>query len=493
MKSIVRIRLSFVVLSLFFLTNTLAAQKLNTDRPQLAPTTVVLGTDNPLIDVPAVQSAVDQGGTVLLKGTFDFGADAGNHIVVPGRPYPAQDVKGKSTVFIYQKDVRIIGETGKHGELLTVVKNGMPPFWIGWDGYVYRSPPPGVEGVDFGTETFLVDQNGLINYRDTGPELNYMGPQTRYATAFQNVSATIKHIYFDSPRHYGVKATAGRDVVLIGNVFRKVQVGGLVNANGIGVTHIAAGFIGVSLFYPPFVFPAITGTIDVEQNVVDDSGTDPTINTHAGECFGLGAFGTLAAVTIKQNVIRNVGRRANGTASQTLESASIWVGDNYAASPLVAENVIYNSSGFGIWHLAAYPPYPAPRIEKNTLVDCAWSGIATDSLIGEVLDGVSIDENLIFQDGRLGSGLSCITANSLNACAIRKNSFAGGFAAPLVVFGSSTNCKALMNRDWRQTIPPESPTYFLDSSSSGNLIKGASGTAVDNGTNNTILLPSRGK
>jgi hypothetical protein len=101
MKPIVRIGLSSVVLSFFFLTNTLAAQELNADRPQPAPTTVVLGANAPLIDVPAVQSAVDQGGAVLLKGTFDFGADAGNHIVVPGRPYPAQDVPGTDSDGLY--------------------------------------------------------------------------------------------------------------------------------------------------------------------------------------------------------------------------------------------------------------------------------------------------------------------------------------------------------------------------------------------------------
>jgi hypothetical protein len=33
----------------------------------------LVGTGDPNIDVPAVQAAVDQGGTILLKGTFDFG------------------------------------------------------------------------------------------------------------------------------------------------------------------------------------------------------------------------------------------------------------------------------------------------------------------------------------------------------------------------------------------------------------------------------------
>lgn len=490
MKRIARIASSLIVLGLL-LPNTLAAKSVNTASSQLPPDTVVVGTNNPLVDVPAVQAAVDQGGTVLLKGTFDFGTDAGNHIVVPGRPYPAQDTKGKSTVFIYQKDVHIMGETGQHGELLTVIKNGMPPFWIGWDGYIYRSPPPGVEGVDWGTELFQVDQNGLINYRDTGPEPGYAGPQIRYASAFQNVSATIEHIRFESPWHYGVKATAGVDVILRGNIFHKVQFA-LVNGNGFVVTNIAAAFIGVSLFYAPFVFPAITGRIDVENNVVDDSGTDPNLNTHDGECFGFGAFATLASVTIKQNQIRNIGRRTNGTVSNTIYSAAIWVGDNYAASPLVAQNVIYNTSAFGIWHLAAYPPFPAPRIEKNTVVDSAWTGIQTDILDVGMLDGISIADNLIFQDGRLGKGLTAITANNLNMCAISGNSFVGGFAAPLVKFANTTNCKAVMNWDWRlRPIPPESPTYYLDTTTSGNLIKAAWGTAVDNGTNNTILLPGR--
>lgn len=75
-----------------------------------------------------------------MRGTFDFGTDAGNHIIVPGRAGAAQDVKGKSTVFIYEKDVTIVGETDEYGALLTVVKNGIPAFWMGWDGVILRTP-----------------------------------------------------------------------------------------------------------------------------------------------------------------------------------------------------------------------------------------------------------------------------------------------------------------------------------------------------------------
>ena len=34
---------------------------------------VVTGNNNPELDVKAIQDAVDKGGTVLLKGTFNFG------------------------------------------------------------------------------------------------------------------------------------------------------------------------------------------------------------------------------------------------------------------------------------------------------------------------------------------------------------------------------------------------------------------------------------
>ena len=34
----------------------------------------VVGTGDPIVDVPAVQAAVDQGGRVILKGHFSFDA-----------------------------------------------------------------------------------------------------------------------------------------------------------------------------------------------------------------------------------------------------------------------------------------------------------------------------------------------------------------------------------------------------------------------------------
>src|SRR6266702_4998603 len=78
-------------------------------RPHVvAGQTVVGGQNNPAVDVPAVQAAVDQGGSVLLVGTFDFG-DAGRVLL--------------------RNDVDISGEADSSGSPLTTIKRGDWPFY----------------------------------------------------------------------------------------------------------------------------------------------------------------------------------------------------------------------------------------------------------------------------------------------------------------------------------------------------------------------------
>lgn len=77
--------------------------------PEAGPAqSVVVGQDNPAIDVDAVQTAVDLGGSVLLLGTFDFGND--------GR-------------VLLQKDVAISGEADTSGGAITTIIGGDWPFF----------------------------------------------------------------------------------------------------------------------------------------------------------------------------------------------------------------------------------------------------------------------------------------------------------------------------------------------------------------------------
>ncbi|MBW2116213.1 MAG: hypothetical protein JRH04_15650 [Deltaproteobacteria bacterium] len=92
---------------------------------------VVVGKSNPAYDIKAIQGAVDQGGTVLLKGTFDFGEDGRVNI---------------------SKDVRIYGETDAQGAPGTKIQGG---FWTFHSPLPAQLPPqaPGpkisIQGIHF--------------------------------------------------------------------------------------------------------------------------------------------------------------------------------------------------------------------------------------------------------------------------------------------------------------------------------------------------------
>src|SRR5215831_10038401 len=88
-----------------------------------AAQTVVVGTGNPDIDVPAVQAAVDQGGEVVLKGHFSFDRSPTIPTAPAGQP-PA--------MVLVSKAVAISGARGDHdddGEL-TSIQAGTIPFYV---------------------------------------------------------------------------------------------------------------------------------------------------------------------------------------------------------------------------------------------------------------------------------------------------------------------------------------------------------------------------
>ena len=78
----------------------------------------VEGKNDPAVDAQAVQKAVDQGGTVLLKGRFDFGD------------------KGSMTI---TKDVKVLGETDEQGAPRTTVRGGHHTFH---SPFTAQAPPP---------------------------------------------------------------------------------------------------------------------------------------------------------------------------------------------------------------------------------------------------------------------------------------------------------------------------------------------------------------
>ncbi len=100
---------------------------------------IVIGQDDPAVDVQAVQAAVSLGGEILLKGIFDFGE------------------RGSVTL---TKDVEIIGERDPQGDPTTKIKGGFRTFF---SPLPPQLPPqvPGpnitIQGIHFdGTQAFPI-------------------------------------------------------------------------------------------------------------------------------------------------------------------------------------------------------------------------------------------------------------------------------------------------------------------------------------------------
>jgi len=81
--------------------------------------TVVVGTGNPDIDIAAVQTAVDRGGAVTLRGRFSFDNPPTGHLSMPDL---------MATILV-SKDVTISGAWDKHGAM-TTIEGGEIPFAV---------------------------------------------------------------------------------------------------------------------------------------------------------------------------------------------------------------------------------------------------------------------------------------------------------------------------------------------------------------------------
>src|SRR6516225_3140285 len=117
--------------------------------------TVVVGTGNPDLDVPAVQAAVDQGGEVTLKGHFSFNRP-------PTVPTATHFSGGLATVLV-SKAVVISGTQDgdtQDGEM-TSVEGGTTPFYVEAPGASVT-----IQGLHFirpnGNAIFVYAVTGLV-------------------------------------------------------------------------------------------------------------------------------------------------------------------------------------------------------------------------------------------------------------------------------------------------------------------------------------------
>src|SRR4051812_8510832 len=93
----------------------------------LAAQTVVVGTGDPDLDIAAVQTAVDRGGAVVLRGHFSFDNPPTRHSTLPDL---------MATILV-SKDVTISGGWDEHGEM-TTIEGGEIPFVVEARGAAVR-------------------------------------------------------------------------------------------------------------------------------------------------------------------------------------------------------------------------------------------------------------------------------------------------------------------------------------------------------------------
>src|SRR5438552_11464071 len=96
-------------------------------RGTVAAQTVVVGTGDPDIDIAAVQTAVDLGGSVMLRGRFSFDNPPTRHGTLPDL---------MATILV-SKEVTISGAWDEHGEM-TTIDGGEIPFAVEARGAAVR-------------------------------------------------------------------------------------------------------------------------------------------------------------------------------------------------------------------------------------------------------------------------------------------------------------------------------------------------------------------
>jgi PAP2 superfamily protein len=205
--------------------------------------TLVVGTNDPTLDVLHVQSAVDRGGNVVLRGHFSFAAPAARAIdptIVGGFPHAAE--------ILVSHSVNISGADDQDGEMATI---------------------------DGGTIPFYVDAPG------------------------QRV--TIDRVHFVQPTAAAILTFAASGLEVASNrIAGVVPFAGLASA----IWVIPSGNIPTptSLGHPENV----SGSLRFVQNDIDMTGGTPTDNTLGISVFGAGIPGAEVDAEVIGNKISNV-------------------------------------------------------------------------------------------------------------------------------------------------------------------------------------------
>jgi hypothetical protein len=348
------IKMKFVVLSIsVLLTFLIAAGTL------YAYDSVVTGKNNAENDIKAVQEAVDKGGTVLLKGVFNFGQ------------------KGRVNI---KNDIEISGESDSKGNPLTKIMGG---FWT------FHSPLPSTE-----------------------PPLPGPGPKMK-----------IRNIHFDgavwTPMHF--PHTSGAEIS--GNKITNVHPFPipLKWPGGEKLLVSAGALLGTRFAHKEKILPgAVTGNLIVNDNNIDLRCKNPKMTMGQGVFF-LWTWG--ATIEIKGNRIRNVSRNSVESLDNYLDEegrGSVLVAENNIVTPAVGVPFPSPVTPNGIvvgWFLDMTGGSDPSRNSKITVIrNFVQTNGETSGGIISLGDGTAILGNRVeVKGGSKSSGITQIGSNGFIA------------------------------------------------------------------------------
>lgn len=416
-------KLTSVLLSLLLLlTLSFAASTLH------AYDSVVTGQNNAEIDVKAVQEAVDKGGTVLLKGAFNFGQ------------------KGRVNI---KNDVEVVGESDGEGKPLTKITGG---FWT------FHSPLPS-------TELPL-----------PGP-----GPKVK-----------VKNIHFDgaiwAPIH--LSYTSGAEIS--GNKITNVKPFPVpIKWPGGEKLLVTAGTLMGSRFaHREKILPgAVTGNLVVNDNNIDLRCENPKMTMGQGVFF-LWTWG--ATIEIKRNRVRNVSRNSIESLDNYLDEegrGSVLVAENNVVTPKLGIPFPGPSTPNGIvvgWFLDMTGGSDPSRNSKITVIrNFVQTNGETSAGVISLGDGIAILGNRVeVKRGSKSSGVLHIGSNGF--IARNKIDGSGAFAMRALPWKDiKTNGNTFAWNDVREF--KAATADFLCVGNKNTLI-GAKCNVVDKGKANKMLV-----
>jgi hypothetical protein len=401
-----------------------------------AAQTVVVGTGNPDVDVPAVQAAVDQGGDVVLRGHFSFNRP-------PTVPTATAFGGGLATVLI-SKAVTISGGRDENGDR--------------------RDEDGEMTSIDGGTTPFYVEAAGAV---------------------------TIQGLRFIRPKGDAILVYA-----VSGLMIASCKIDGIGNvADGIDIVTSDAVPSPTNPGHPE----KISGTLLIVNNDIDLAGGTSEDQIAGILIFSVGVPGAEVEAYVSGNTIRNVTepaidiRRAVGrtyvvrnvlatgsVAGPTLRVTAIRVVNT--GSYLVAHNVIdcgwpaIGAQGIGVFsQFAAWP------MERASVVDnFVTMSAPEDTVFGSESAGIMIEGfahgNVVMNNRIRGRARAALSVNVF------------GNPTP----GTPSNNAFVLNRldDFEASVAD----VFVGDGVMNTLIVGQ-GTVEDHGTGTVIVplprLPSR--